>query len=152
MLKKGTAVLLGIMDLVAVVACLLIAFVLMPGAEGAGLVPACSSILFIVGSAPLLALAVVALRLFGAIGRGEVFTTANARTLKTMGWLCGVDTLIWSVELVAYVLVAQPVRFSVAAALGIALAFSFSLAIVSTTLAAFTRTAADIKDDNDLVV
>lgn len=150
--KKGTAVLLGIMDLLAVVACLLIAFVLMPGAEGAGLVPACSSLLFIVGSIPLLMLAVVVLRLFGAIGRGEVFTTVNVRTLSAMGWLCGVDALIWLVELVAYVLMVQPVRFSVAAALGIALAFSFSLTVVSATLAAFTRTAAEIKDDNDLVV
>lgn len=150
--RRGTAVLLGIMDLVAVAACLLIAFVLMPGAEGAGLVPAHASLLFVVGSVPLIALAIVALRLFGSIGRGEVFTAANARTLRTMGWLCGVDTLIWLFELVAYALTAQPVRFSVAAALAVAVAFSFSLTIVSTTLAAFTRSAAELKDDNDLVV
>ena len=150
--KRVTAVLLSITDLLAMTACLLIAFVLMPGAEGAGLVPAHSSVLFVMGSAPLLVLAVVALRLFGAIGRGEVFTAANAHALRTMGWLCGVDALIWLVELVAYALTAQPVRFSVAAALGVAWAFSFSLTIVSAALAAFTQTAAEIKDDNDLVV
>ena len=150
--KRGMVILLVIMDLVAVVACLLIAFVIMPGAEGAGLVPPYSSVLFIVGSVPLLVLAVVALRLFGAIGRGEVFTVANVRTLKAMGWLCGVDTLIWLGEFVAYALVAQPVRFSVAAALAVAAALSFSLTIVSATLAAFTRSAAELKDDNDLVV
>mgnify|MGYP001641960778 FL=1 len=152
MSKRRTSILLKIVNLMAVAGCVSIALVVIPGAERVGLVPHLSTLLFIVGSVPLLALAVVSWRLYGAIGAGEVFTSKNSRALRTMALLCAVDCAIWLVELVLYLALAEHLRFSVAASLLVALAFCFSLAIVCASLSAFTASAAELKDENDLVV
>ena len=152
MSKRRTSILLKIVNLVAVAGCASIALVVIPGAERVGLVPRLSTALFIVGSMPLLALAVVSWRLYDAIGAGEVFTSKNSRALRTMALLCAADCAIWLVELIPYLALAEHPRFSVAASLLVALVFCFSLSIVCASLSAFTASAAELKDENDLVV
>ena len=62
------------------------------------------------------------------------------------------DAAVWLAELVAYLAFVAPVVFSVVASLSVALVFSVSLAVVCVALSGLTQNAAQIKDENDLVV
>lgn len=152
MSKREMSIVLKVIDLLAVAACLLVAVMVIPAIEGRGVVPVGSTIVFALGVLPLVVLAAVAWRLFSAIGQAEAFTQGNAARLRLMGYLAAVDVLVWLLAAVAYVSCAQPLVFSVVASLSVALVFSVSLAVVCVALSALTANAAELKDENDLVV
>jgi len=152
MSKREMSVVLKVIDILAVAACVLVAVMVIPAIEGRGVVPAGSTLAFALGVLPLVALAAVAWGLFSAIGRTEAFTQKNATRLRIMGYLAAADVLMWLLASVAYVLIARPLAFSVVASLSVALVFSVSLAVVCVTLSALTANAAELKDENDLVV
>ncbi len=152
MSHKEVSVVLRVVDVAAVVACLAVAALVIPGCEARGDLPTGATVTFALGIVPLLVVAVVAWRLFSAIGLDQVFVASNARLLRAMGYASAADAAIWAVALVAYLVAAQPVRFSVVASLSVALIFAVSLAVVSAALSLLTANAADIKSENDLVV
>lgn len=152
MSHRELSVLLRAVDVVAVVACVVVAALVIPGVEARGVVPRGSAVVFALGIVPLMVVAVVAWRLFGAIGGGDVFVTANSRRLRVMAYASAADAAVWVLALVAYLAVAGTVVFSVVASLSVALIFAVSLAVVSAALSLFTANAADIKSENDLVV
>jgi hypothetical protein len=143
---------LKVIDLLAVIACALVAVMVIPSIEARGVVPPGSSVVFALGVTPLALVATVAWKLFSAIGRAEVFTQRNAARLRLMGYLAAADSLVWLLAAAAYVLIAKPLVFSVVASLSVALIFSISLTVVCVALSALTANAADLKDENDLVV
>lgn len=152
MSHREVSLLLRVVDVAAVVACLAVAVAVIPGMEARDVVPAGSAVAFALGVVPLIVVAVVAWRLFGAIGRGEVFVASNAHLLRTMGYAAATDAAVWVAVLVAYLVVAGQPLFSVVASLSVALIFAVSLAVVSAALSLLTTNAADIKSENDLVV
>lgn len=152
MSRREMSLLLKAIDLLAVLSCLVVAIAAIPPVEARGVVPPGSALLFVLGILPLVVLAAVAWRLFSAIGAGEVFTQGNALLLRRMGYLAAADAAVWLAELVAYLAFVAPVVFSVVASLSVALVFSVSLAVVCVALSGLTQNAAQIKDENDLVV
>lgn len=69
-----------------------------------------------------------------------------------MASLAAIDSIIWVSGLAIYTLCAPERRFAVVAALSVALIFAVSLTVVLAALSMFTANAAELKDDNDLVV
>lgn len=152
MSHKEVSVLLRVADAAAVVACLAVAVLVIPGLEARGDLPQGATVAFALGVAPLLVVAAVAWRLFVAIGHDEVFVAANARLLRVMCYAAVADAAIWAIALVAYLLLVAEARFSVVASLSVALVFAVSLAVTAGALSVLTTNAADIKSENDLVV
>lgn len=152
MSKRELSVVLKVIDCLAMAACTFVALVVIPGGETASVLPVGSTILFVVGVVPLVLLAVQAWRLFSAIGAGEVFAACNARTLRFMAYLAAIDSIIWVSGLAIYTLCAPERRFAVVAALSVARVFAVSPTVVLAALSMFTANAAELKDDNDLVV
>lgn len=152
MSKREMSVVLKAIDLLAVAACVLVLALVIPAIEARDVVPSGSTLAFALGVAPLMVLAVVSWTLFSAIGEGEVFSRNNARRLRSMGYLAAIDVLVWLAVTVAYVALADQIVFSVVASLSVALVFCVSLAVVCVALSAFTEGAAQLKDENDLVV
>ena len=152
MSKREMSLVLKAIDLLAVAACVLVAVLVVPSLEAREVLPAGSTVAFVLGIAPLMVLALVSWQLFSAIGEGEVFTRHNAQHLRSMGYLASVDALLWLLALVVYLLSGLEIHFSVVASLSVALVFTASLGVVCAALSALTANAADIKDENDLVV
>jgi hypothetical protein len=153
MSHKVLARVLELVDAASLVACLVIANQVVPDAEAAERVPAGSTEFFSVGVVPLVVLALLAYRLFGRIGRGEVFVQENATQLKRMGVASAVSAIIWVVGIVAAAMTGiGDEYYSVYSTLSVALIFTVALCIVCLALALLCERAADIKSENDMTV
>lgn len=153
MSHKALAVVLELIDVLSVVACLVIAIGVVPGAESAGSVPAGSTVVFCIGIIPLIVLAVYGMSLFSAIGKGDVFVRENARRLKRMGAASAVSAAVWVVGIIACVICGYADEYlSSIGTLSVALVFTVALCVVCFALALLTERASDIKSENDMTV
>jgi hypothetical protein len=144
---------LRLVDALALVALLVVANQVIPGAESYGTLPAGSTIAFSIGCVPLVYLAYVANRLFGAIGRGDTFVKENATRLKRMGAASAASAAVWVVCLVICVVMGVgDGHFSVYEVLTVALIFTVALSVICFALGLLTDRAADIKSENDMTV
>ena len=99
----------------------------------------------VVSCIPLLAIGVLAWRLFADIGRNRSFSTENAARLRLVSLFALAEGMI--------VIAALGLLTSGALAVALVITIAcFALAIVSATLSHLTRKAAQLQDENDLTV
>ena len=147
--QREMSYVLRAIDILCLAICAAAAVGIVPRLEGSGLAPTGFVWSFAVGMLPLFAVGCVAWPVFADIGHGSSFTARNAVRLRAMGYLAAVDVLLWAVVTVAYALHAQPQSLAIPIVL---LVFAVGLAVVAIALSHLTAEAANIKDENDLVV
>ena len=153
MSHKALARVLQLVDAASLVACLVIANNVVPEAQAAGRLPEGATELFSIGIVPLVVLAYLAYRLFGRIGRGDIFVKENVVSLKRMGIASAASALVWAIGIVAVAFSGVgDDYYSVYDTLSVALIFTVALCIVCIALALLCERAADIKSENDMTV
>ena len=150
--QREMSYVLRAIDILCLAICAAAAVGIVPRLEGSGLAPTGFVWSFAVGMLPLFAVGCVAWPVFADIGHGSSFTARNAVRLRAMGYLAAVDVLLWAVVTVAYALHAQPQSLGCIAIPIVLLVFAVGLAVVAIALSHLTAEAANIKDENDLVV
>ena len=95
-----------------------------------------------------------AFKLFGYIGRNEVFSERSVRALRTIKY-CGMALVGFIVGAEAYFFIVQRSKDDIAGGVAIGLFMIFVSVVIATAAAAFERllqSAVDIKSENDLTV
>ncbi|MDR0514250.1 MAG: DUF2975 domain-containing protein [Coriobacteriaceae bacterium] len=158
MKHKEMSRILKAIDAVTALACLALAFLVLPPTAQARFDVAGMDWLYLpflaftwVGILPFVALAVIAWGVFSDIGRDNSFSLRNAARLRVMGYIAACDTLVWLCALVFFAWVRFPasvIIITVAAAI----ALCVILAVVCVSLSHLTAKAALLKAENDLTV
>lgn len=105
----------------------------------------------VVSCIPLLAIGVLAWRLFADIGRNRSFSTGNAARLRLVSLFALAEGILFFAAMIVIAALGLLTSGALAVALVITIA-CFALAIVSATLSHLTRKAAQLQDENDLTV
>ena len=95
-----------------------------------------------------------AFKLFGCIGRNEVFSQRSVKALRTIKY-CAISLVGFILGAEAYIFIAVRGKDDIAGGVAIGLVLIFAFAVIATAAAVFEKllqSAVDIKTENDLTV
>ena len=147
------------LDIIVVIACIGVMLAIVPqrclalataNPQMAYLVP-CGWTLIAVATIPIVAVGVLAWRMFSDIGNDDSFSAANTARLIGIGYLACAEAALFALTIVALAIIGVLAE-GLTAVLFMAIITSGGLGVVAFALSHFTARAALIKAENDLTV